>query len=133
MSRQGHSPATFRFSLEDAARAKLAGDNWQKYPAAMLRARVITAAARAYAPDVLDGVYDPDELSPGPGPAVTVAPPAAKPTKTEKVKAALAAKPSPPVTQTSAGIVDVPPGISEEEAASILASERAQAEPGSRG
>ena len=53
-------------------------------------------------------------------PADTRPPP--KATATQKVKAAL-------VQKTSAGIVDVPPGMSEEEAESIIAQERAQAEP----
>jgi hypothetical protein len=62
-SRAGMEPAKFRFTIEDAQRAGLQGDNWKKYPGNMLRARAISNGARAYAPDVLDGVYDPAELS----------------------------------------------------------------------
>jgi hypothetical protein len=50
------------FSLEDAKRAGLAGDNWRKYPRNMLYARAVSNAARWYAPEVLTGVYLPDEM-----------------------------------------------------------------------
>lgn len=56
-------PTKMSFSLDDAKRAQLLGSaNWQKYPAAMLRARCITALARAVYPDLVMGLYDPDEL-----------------------------------------------------------------------
>jgi len=52
------------FSIAQAKQAGLTGNpTWQKFPAAMLRARVITAACRAFAPDSgFAGIYDPDEL-----------------------------------------------------------------------
>lgn len=51
------------FTMEDAKQAGLAGgENWRKYPAAMLRARAVSAAAKAIFPDVLSGVYLPDEI-----------------------------------------------------------------------
>lgn len=54
---------TLSFTIEDAQRAGLAGgDNWRKFPAAMLRARALSAICRAVFPDLLLGVYDPDEL-----------------------------------------------------------------------
>lgn len=57
------SPTTMTFSIEDAKRAQITGNpNWTKYPAAMLRARCITALARAVYPDLVMGIYDPDEL-----------------------------------------------------------------------
>lgn len=57
-------PTTLSFSMDDAKRAQVTGNpNWQKYPAAMLRARCITALARAVYPDLAMGVYDPDEIS----------------------------------------------------------------------
>jgi hypothetical protein len=63
LERPGQPPHISRFSMEDAQRAGLAGsDNWRKHPAAMLRARCVTAAGKAYCPDVLAGVYLPDEL-----------------------------------------------------------------------
>lgn len=64
LSRPGQEPFVSRFTLADAKRAGLVkeGGNWTTYPAAMLRARCISAAGKAYAPDVLAGVYLPDEL-----------------------------------------------------------------------
>lgn len=55
---------THAFTIEEAQRAGLVGkDNWKKYPAAMLRARCIAAALRAFSPDVLGaGVYLAEEL-----------------------------------------------------------------------
>ncbi len=50
------------FSLEDARRAGLSGQNWSKYPRNMLYARAVSNAARWYAPGVLLGVYTPEEL-----------------------------------------------------------------------
>jgi hypothetical protein len=60
--RPGQDPYVSRYTTEMAKRAGLDGDNWRKHPAAMLRARVVTAAGKAYFPDVLAGVYLPDEL-----------------------------------------------------------------------
>lgn len=58
-------PTRLSFTMDDAARAGLTGkDNWRKYPAAMLRARCITALARAVYPDLALGIYDEDELEP---------------------------------------------------------------------
>lgn len=57
-------PTSMSFSIEDATRAGVTGkDNWRKYPAAMLRARCITALARAVYPDLAMGLYDPDEIT----------------------------------------------------------------------
>ena len=41
------------FSLEDAKRAQLSGDNWRKYPKAMLFARCISAGYKQHCPDAL--------------------------------------------------------------------------------
>jgi hypothetical protein len=63
------APTAMAFSWEDAQRAGVTGkDNWKKYPAAMLRARCITALARAVYPDLAMGIYDPDEVTPEPVP-----------------------------------------------------------------
>ncbi|WKU45995.1 hypothetical protein Q3V23_19085 [Streptomyces sp. VNUA116] len=53
-----------RFTIEDARRAGLLGkDVWQKYPAAMLKARALSAAARDACEEALFGVhYTPEEL-----------------------------------------------------------------------
>jgi hypothetical protein len=54
---------TFSFTVEDAQRAGLLGkDNWQHYPAAMLRARCISAVARLAFPDTIGGLYTPEEM-----------------------------------------------------------------------
>lgn len=59
-------PTTLSFTLEQAKTAGLTGnDNWRKYPDAMLRARALSSICRLVYPDLLLGVYDPDELEPG--------------------------------------------------------------------
>lgn len=56
------------FTVEDAKRAGLAGkDMWRTYPKAMLRARCISSGLRVCAPDIMAGLYDPDELDGAPG------------------------------------------------------------------
>ena len=69
LSRAGMPPYVSTFSRQDAERAGLWGSaTWRKYPRAMLRARAITAGARAYAADAFSGsVYTPDELRSGNG------------------------------------------------------------------
>lgn len=63
-------PTRMSFSMADANRAGVTGkDNWRKYPAAMLRARCITALARAVYPDLAMGLYDPDEVTEASAPA----------------------------------------------------------------
>jgi hypothetical protein len=54
------------FTFAEAQRAGLTTkDVWKKYAPAMLRARCVSAALRAFAPDVLGaGVYTPEELEP---------------------------------------------------------------------
>lgn len=61
--RPNADPVRITFSISDATRAGLAGgDNWRKYPAAMLRARATSALLRVVAPDAIRGIYTPDEL-----------------------------------------------------------------------
>ena len=56
LTRPGSPSYTSTFTKSDAERAGLWGRGpWSKYPAAMLRARAVTAGARAYAPDVFAG------------------------------------------------------------------------------
>jgi hypothetical protein len=63
LSRPGHEPYVSTFSIEDAQRAGLSSnDNYKKHQGAMLRARCVSSAARAYCPDVLSGTYVPGEL-----------------------------------------------------------------------
>lgn len=56
------APRSLAFTIEDAQRAGLQGGNWSKYPAAMLRARCISAVARMAFPDSIGGMYTPEEL-----------------------------------------------------------------------
>jgi len=57
-------PARFEFNMDDAKKAGLASKGpWISYPTAMLRARCISAMARAIFPDALAGVsYTAEEL-----------------------------------------------------------------------
>ena len=98
------------FTTEDAKIAGLLpakpGSGWQKDPAAMLRARCISKAIRMLAPEVVAGLYSPEEAAdfsnPAPAPTVTpdpimIAPapaPVRKP-RTYAKKAAVAAPPAP--------------------------------------
>jgi hypothetical protein len=53
----------YTFSLEDAKRANLLKNpTWTAYPAAMLRARAISATVRFAFPECLSGLYLPEEL-----------------------------------------------------------------------
>lgn len=77
LTRPGYEPHVSTFTLEDAQRAGLAQqENYKKHQGAMLRARAVSAAARAYMPDVLAGCYVPGELD-----EEQVAKPAAKKAK----------------------------------------------------
>lgn len=64
LSRDGQEPYVSTFKIEFAERAGLLkdGGNWKMYPQAMLRARAISAAGKAYMPDVMAGIYLPEEL-----------------------------------------------------------------------
>lgn len=82
-----------RFTLDDAKRAKLTGDNWQKYPKAMLRSRAITAGMKSIGFDALAGVYAPGEISgddrqPAPDPVPD------EPTAAETIAATIEANPT---------------------------------------
>lgn len=51
------------WTIEQAKAAGLTGkDNWRAYPRAMLKARAISELAREAFPEILGGVYDPEEL-----------------------------------------------------------------------
>lgn len=61
----GEAIGLSEFSVEDAQRAGVAGgQNWKKYPKAMLFARALTQGVRWYCPDVTSGspAYVPEEL-----------------------------------------------------------------------
>lgn len=56
-------PQTFTYSFSEAEAAGLTGkDNWRKFRRDMLRARAKATLARDVYPDVLNGMYDPDEI-----------------------------------------------------------------------
>lgn len=71
--RVGHpAPTKMSFTIEQATKAGLTGkNNWRTHPAAMLRARCAAALARAVYPDLVLGVYDPDEAQEFSRPATT--------------------------------------------------------------
>jgi hypothetical protein len=57
------APHVSKWTMADAQRAKLGGgDNWQKYPKAMLRSRAITAGLKDIGFDATAGVYAPGEV-----------------------------------------------------------------------
>lgn len=61
--RIGNPPSKLTFTMAEAKQAGLAGRAmWGKYPAAMLRARAKSMLARDVYPDLLAGIYDPDEI-----------------------------------------------------------------------
>lgn len=64
---------TESFTMQDARNAGLASnDNYKKFPKAMLRSRVITAALKSVGWEGAVGNYDPDELAVTPTPAPEV-------------------------------------------------------------
>lgn len=56
-----------KWTLEDARRAGLVGkpggDNWNKFPRAMLRSRCVSEGIRTVYPGVVAGIYTPEEVS----------------------------------------------------------------------
>ena len=63
MKRRGRSSHTASFSMDDARAMQLAGkDNWKKQPAIMRQWRAVSACARIVCPDVIDGMYTPEEM-----------------------------------------------------------------------
>ena len=62
------SPTRISFTIDEAKAAGLLGpkkENWHRYPAAMLRARALTAVVRAVYPDAISGCYTREELTDG--------------------------------------------------------------------
>lgn len=52
------APLSYTFTIQDARTAGLAGkDNWKNYPAAMLRARAISATVKLAYPEVVGAMY----------------------------------------------------------------------------
>lgn len=64
LTRHGHKPYDYTYTFADAEHAGLLKNPlWKTHTASMLRARAVSGAVRAYCPDVLSGVYVPDELT----------------------------------------------------------------------
>jgi hypothetical protein len=62
--RKGEQPVPYTFTIEDAERANLTkNDVWRQYPKAMLFSRAMSAGARLVMPDVIAGVYTPEEIA----------------------------------------------------------------------
>ena len=68
--RAGSEPVAQTFTLDDAARAGLINDMYKKYPQRMLSARCKSFLARDVYPEILLGLYDPDELRDAPASVV---------------------------------------------------------------
>ena len=91
--RTGHpKPTTVSYTIAQAEEARLVKkQNWQKHPAEMLRARAGMHLARLLFPDMLAGVYDPDELG-----AVTQPHPEPTPRATTQIHREPQPLPAPP-------------------------------------
>jgi len=61
-SKQGRKDISFKWTIEMARKAGLQGENWKKYPHAMLRSRCVAEVARRASPGRLMGMYTPDEI-----------------------------------------------------------------------
>jgi hypothetical protein len=63
MKRKGRTPHTETFDMKDAQSLGLTGkDNYKKQPATMMKWRAVAACARVVFPDVILGLYTPDEM-----------------------------------------------------------------------
>lgn len=86
------------WTSEDAKRAGLSGDNWKKYPQAMLKARCLGQIVRAAYPDALMGCYVEGEIEDA----------AQEPARATVVQAA-----PPAPLQLEGDVVDVTPEVDE--------------------
>jgi hypothetical protein len=65
MKRKGRAPYTFTFTDADAQAMGLLGkDNWRKMKATMRRWRAINGCERIVFPDIINGMYPPEEIAP---------------------------------------------------------------------
>lgn len=101
VSPTGDEMGEVAFSMEDARRANLGGDNWRKHPKNMLFARAITNAIRWMCPEIAIGVYEPDEVEDAPP-----APTRPSPAEVEAGYRAYLATPSP--AETVATVASMP-------------------------
>jgi hypothetical protein len=94
-------PATRTWTMADAKRAGVAGKPiWSQYPAAMLRHRCAADLAREVYPDVVLGLYDPEELGGVPRDVVDTS--ATKPVEVQVVEPAPEADPERDAIQAEA-------------------------------
>lgn len=107
------TPTTMTFTMEDAQRAGLtASDNWRKYPAAMLRARCLSAICKAVYSDLVLGLYDPEELEsvgaaqPAQPAEKDITPTQAVPRTASEARAQLRAKMAERAAKTEAAVED---------------------------
>jgi hypothetical protein len=110
IARNGIVKPPYSYTIEEARKAGLANrPNWQRHTKAMLRARATAAACRAYFPDVVLGLYTPDELD-----DLSPVPAEAAPARAEIVKPAVVVdiKPALPAEQTKPAL---PAGLSKED------------------
>lgn len=65
MKRRGHEPHVQSFSMEDAIALDLADKtNWRQQPMNMMKWRAVGAACRVTFPDIIQGMYMPEEMMP---------------------------------------------------------------------
>lgn len=65
IKRQGTPAHTETFSAQDAEAMELAGKyNWKQQPAVMRKWRAVSAACRIVFPDIIQGMYIPEEIAP---------------------------------------------------------------------
>lgn len=63
MKRKGRAPHTESFSIDEARKMNVTGKpTWQSIPGTMLKWRAVAACARVVFPDVILGLYTPDEM-----------------------------------------------------------------------
>lgn len=83
------TPVKLSYTIQQANAAGLTGKGtWKAHPAAMLRARCSSALARIVYPDLVNGLYDPDEIEDAPRASVSAV------SAVVEAKAQTAARPS---------------------------------------
>jgi hypothetical protein len=82
--RVGASPKRETFTMADAQRAGLVNEMYRKYPRRMMGARAKSFLARDVYPELLMGLYDPDEIQEAPIVQMVPAPPASAPQLQER-------------------------------------------------
>lgn len=126
VKRRGEAEVSRTFTMEDAKRAGLAGKQgpWTQYPKRMLQMRARAWALRDVFPDVLRGVHVGEEAQDLPsepknmGEVEQVAQPAIAPSRSDKVRAAIAHRKG--AAQPVAALQDVLTAINQAQSADAL-------------